>query len=168
MPERVIQFGRVGIEALPRWAFFPLETLVVARPRTRVGAMKLSLRYLEGMPPPRSHMESFQIAQQFIEDPQCPEVTKLERIITGPRLVGTANFLTDTSYYRLWWVHERDCLVSAVYGCKSARRREPDAVDEVMDCHRMMTTLQITGLEPHEAAGALAAGGQAFGVEHHA
>ena len=166
MPERMIQFGRIGIEALPRWAFFPLEQLVVARPRTRVGAMKLSLRYLEGMPPPRSHMESFQIAQQFLEDPQCPHVTKLEHIVTGPRLVGAANFLTDTSYYRLWWVHEGDCLVSAVYGCKSARRREPDAVNEVMDCHRMITSLQITGLSPEEPAPAMGCDFSGAELEH--
>ena len=156
MPERMIQFDRIRIEALPRWAFFPLGQLVVARPRTRVGAMKLSLRYTCGMPPPLSHMDSFQIAQQFLEDPESPDCATIERIATGARLIGAANFLTDSSYYRLWDVHEADCLVSAIYGCKCVRRREPDAVNEVMDCHRIVTTLQITGLAPDEPAAAIA------------
>jgi hypothetical protein len=156
MPERIIQFGRIGIEALPRWAFFPLEHLVVARPRTRVGAMKLSLRYTSGMLPPRSHLESFQVAQLFLEDPESPDDARIERIANGQRLIGAATFLTDTSYYRLWYLHEGDCLVSAVYGCKCARRREHDALDEVMDCHRMITSLRITGLPPGQPAAAIA------------
>jgi hypothetical protein len=168
MPERMIQFGRIGIEALPRWAYFPLEHLVVARPRTRVGAMKISLRCTSGMLPPWSHAESFHVAQQFLEDPQRADPAKVERIQTGARLVGSADFLTETSYYRLWYVHEQDCLVSAIYGCKCARRREPDAVDEVMDCHRMITSLHITGLAPEVAADAVASRAPGGEVEHHA
>ena len=168
MPERMIQFGRIGIEALPRWAFFPLEHLVVARPRTRVGAMKVSLRFTAGMLPPWSHGESYGVAQQFLEDPQRSDPEKLERIQTGPRLAGSADFLTETSYYRLWYVHEQDCLVSAIYGCKCARRREPDAVNEVMDCHRMITSLQISGLAPEVAPEALAPRATASDFEHHA
>jgi hypothetical protein len=146
MSERLIQFGRIGIEALPRWSFFPLDKLVVARPHSRIGAMKLSLRHADGMPPPRSHIESLRIAQEFLEDPDRSEPHRLEQLSRGSRLVGAADFTTDSSYYRLWYVHEEDCLVSAIYGCKFSRRREHPAVTEVMDCHRMITSLTIAHL----------------------
>ena len=156
MTERLIHFGRIAVEALPRWSFFPLETLVVARPHSRIGAMKISLRNVDGMPPPRTHVESFRIAQEFLEDPDRSEAQRMEKLVRGNRLIGAADFTTDSSYYRLWFVHEEDCLVSAVYGCKSNRRREYSAVTEVMDCQRMISSLTIAHLRAAAAAAASA------------
>ena len=143
-PDR-INFGRIGLEPLPHWRFFPLGQKVVARRDTRCGGLKISTAWLDGAPPARSHVESLRLAAQILPDDLEDDIPKqFERLRWPPRsLCGGASVHGAVDFYRIWYVHESTSLVVALYACKMDQRRSREAMIELIDCRRLAESITI-------------------------
>jgi hypothetical protein len=148
MSDQPIILGRVAIEPLPNWAMFPLPQQIVARPATRVGGLTISLGMVEGAPPARSHAESLRLACQVLPDEvDVAKAFQIERISWPPRLCGGASYRGKTDFYRLWYIHEGTGLLPALYACKLDLYQTAEAVREMIDCRKLVTSLKLRSVD---------------------
>ena len=149
-----IHFGRIALEPLPHWRFFPLSHQVVARRDTRCGGLKISAAWLDGAPPARSHLESLRLAAQILpDDLQDGEPFQIERLRWPPNsLCGGASLSGTSDFYRIWYVHEGTSLVAALYACKLGQRRSREAMIELIDCRRLAQSITILSASPTVSA----------------
>ena len=140
-----IHFGRIALEPLPHWRFFPMSHQVVARRNTRCGGLRISTAWLDGAPPARSHLESLRLAAQILpDDLEDGEPFQIERLRWPPgSLCGGASVKGTSDFYRIWYVHEGTNLVAALYACKLDQRRSREAMIELIDCRRLAESITI-------------------------
>lgn len=143
MPDSSVSFGRISLVPLDGWNFFPMDDQIVGRKQSRIGGLDVYLKFLQNSPAGRTHAESLRLASQILPSEGISKPFHVERIKTGPRLVGAASFTAGNDFIRLWYVHEGCCLVPAIYACKLEQRRTPEAIKEIVECQHMAQTIHI-------------------------
>ena len=143
MPDASVSFGRISLVPLEAWKFFPMDEQIVGRRDSRVGGIEISLKFLDHSPAARAHAESLRLACQILPAEGISKPFHVERSSTGLRLHGAASFTAGNDFLRLWYVHEGNCLVPAIYACKLDQRRSPDAIREIVECQHMTSTIVI-------------------------
>lgn len=144
MSSQPISLGRISVEPVEKWQFFPMENQIVARRDSRCGGVDITLGFIDAAPQVRSHIESLQLACQVLpEDLRGAKPYHFERISWAPRFCGGASFDGVHDFLRLWYVHEGTSLVPVLYACKLERSREPEAVREMIDSRRIAASIRI-------------------------
>lgn len=128
---------------LQGWKFFPLEEQIVGRRESRIGGIDISLKFLDGAPIARSHVESFRLACQVLPTDNLSAPFHFERLSSAPRLCGAASFTAGNDFLRLFYLHEGPHLLPAIYACKVDQRKSQDAVREIVEYAQMVQSMTI-------------------------
>jgi hypothetical protein len=139
-----LTFGPLTFNAPMDWTFYPQDEIVLGRPPTRVGLLKLSAEFRRAIDPQSSHDEHWQIATRLSAPPADVTFGDREQGLIDFLPYGGATFRNGDDLVRLWYRSTREGLIVAYFATPIVRAEQAITDEALADCNAMIRSARIT------------------------
>jgi hypothetical protein len=139
-----LTFGPLTFNAPMDWTFYPQDDIVLGRPPTRVGLLKLSAEFLHVIDPQASHEELWQIATRLSPPPERAAFEDREQRLIDFLPYGAATFRSGDDLVRLWYRSTHQGLIVAYFATPIIRAQQAITDVAIEDCNGMLQSARIS------------------------
>ena len=143
-----LTFGSLVFNAPMDWTFYPQAEVVLGRPPTRAGLLKISTEYRNAIDPDcASHESCWEVATRLACSPDSAQLADQERRFIDFLPFGAATYQCGGDLTRIWYRCTREGLIVASFAIPDIRAEEADTLVSIEDVSGMIRSAKFAPLE---------------------
>ena len=143
-----LTFGSLVFNAPMDWTFYPHGEVVLGRPPTRAGLLKISTEFRDAVEPASaSHEQCWAVATRLSCPPGGTPLADQERRFIDFLPFGAATYQCGDDLTRVWYRCTREGLIVASFAIPDIRAEEADTLVSIEDASGMIRSAKFAPLE---------------------
>jgi hypothetical protein len=143
-----LTFGSLVFNAPMDWTFYPQGALVLGRPPTRAGLLKISTEFRDALDPrSASHDECWDVATRLSPPADSITLADQERRFIDFLPFGAATYRSGDDLTRIWYRCTHEGLIVASFGIPEIRAEEAETLVSIEDVSGMIRSAKFAPLE---------------------